>query len=69
MAMRTRRAAPTDHPASMSGLTNGPLEANARAEVSAMMSPDIERVAGTAVSRTIGRGAVDRLMAASGCQE
>ena len=39
--IRTSSAAPSDQPASSSGLMNGPLEENASAEATPMTSPDV----------------------------
>ena len=39
--IRTRSAAPSDQPASSSGLMNGPLDENASADATAMTSPDV----------------------------
>ena len=64
--MRTSSAAPSDQPASSSGLMNGPLEENARADATARTRPDVlTRRTGSAPMT--GRDAVGAAMAESGC--
>ena len=66
--MRTRSAAPSDQPASSSGLMNGPLDEKASADATAMTSPDVRALAGASDPMT-GSDAVEVVMAASDCQE
>ncbi|GAA1949989.1 hypothetical protein GCM10009776_10060 [Microbacterium deminutum] len=66
--MRTSSAAPSDQPPSRRGFTNGPLDENASAEATAMISPDVlGRVDDS--DRMTGSDAVEVVMAASDCKE
>ena len=68
--MRTSRAAPSDQPASSSGLMNGPLDENASADATAMTSPDgAHRARRARDPDRPGADAVEVVMAASVCQE
>ncbi|GAA5097926.1 hypothetical protein GCM10025760_32570 [Microbacterium yannicii] len=60
--MRTSSAAPSDHPASRSGLMNGPLDENASADATPMIKPVVRIRAlepGAALGRATVRDAVE----------